>query len=230
MTPDVLARLFRPFEQADGSTTRQYGGTGLGLTISRQLAVLLGGDIEVTSRPGEGTKFRITVEAGATAGEPRLATWPGAAGTATTAQRAVAADLHGLRVLVAEDGPDNQVLLGHILKRAGCTFEIVGDGQRCVDRMIAPAAAYDVVLMDVQMPVMDGLTAATRLRQQGCGVPIVALTANAMVSDREACLAAGCDHFLTKPIDRRELLRVLASIRTPGESRSLPRPAGSPHA
>ncbi|MBL8756747.1 MAG: response regulator [Planctomycetes bacterium] len=209
MPASVLARLFQPFEQADVSTTRRYGGTGLGLAISRQLARLLGGDLVAASAVGHGSRFRLTVATGAVDGVPRA--------KSVRAEGVPAADtsrpLAGVTVLVVEDGPDNQRLLRHLLERAGCTIELVGNGQLCLDRMAAPAATFDVVLMDMQMPVMDGITATRALRQRGCRVPIVSLTANAMQADREACLAAGCDAFLTKPIDRKKLLATIAEWR-----------------
>lgn len=219
MTAEAMARLFRPFEQADVTTTREFGGTGLGLAIARQLAIALGGDIEVQSRPESGSTFRISIDPGVTQAAPQDPQ-SGREAAAAGSPGMVADALRGLRVLVVEDGPDNQRLLGHVLRRAGCTYEVVDNGLRCLERMAASPRDFDVVLMDVQMPVMDGLTATARLRQSGCTVPIVALTANAMMSDRQACLSAGCDHFLTKPIDRRELMRVLGGVRgtTPSAS------------
>jgi signal transduction histidine kinase/ActR/RegA family two-component response regulator len=218
MAPEVLARLFQPFEQADVSTTRRFGGTGLGLAISRQLARLLGGDIVASSVLGRGSTFRLSI----TAGKVAAMAAPAAAAPAATSSAATADDraLAGARVLLVEDGPDNQRLLRHLLERAGCRVEIAGDGQQCVDRCDGPVVPFDVVLMDMQMPVMDGLAATRVLRQRGVRLPIVALTANAMQADRDACLAAGCDAFLTKPIDRHLLLTTVARCRT-----GLPAPA-----
>jgi signal transduction histidine kinase/ActR/RegA family two-component response regulator len=209
MPANVLARLFQPFEQADVSTTRRYGGTGLGLAISRQLTRLLGGDLVAASAVGHGSRFRLTVATGPVAGVAR-----GTVGTAEPVPvRDTAKPLAGTRVLLVEDGPDNQRLLRHVLERAGCRLEIVGNGQACLDRMALPDAAFDVVLMDMQMPVMDGLTATRALRQRACAVPIVSLTANAMQSDRDRAFAAGCDAFLSKPIDRKQLFATIGEWR-----------------
>lgn len=213
MPPEVVQRLFRPFEQADLSTTRRFGGTGLGLAITRQLAQLLGGDVTVASQVGKGSTFRVTIATGPLQGVERVVTASELPQEVVVPAPASAPGVAGLRVLVVEDGRDNQRLIAHILQRAACVFETADNGQVCLDRLSAPDAAFDVVLMDVQMPVMDGLTATDHLRRRGCQVPIVALTANATPEDREACHAAGCDAFLTKPIDRRELMAVLASLR-----------------
>ena len=125
-----------------------------------------------------------------------------------------------MRVLLVEDGRDNQRLIVHVLQRAGCECEVVDNGQLCLDRMLAPGPSFDAVLMDLQMPVLDGITATRRLRAAGCRVPLVALTANAAAAVSDACLAAGCEHFLTKPIDRHELVRVLGSVRQGVDARS----------
>jgi signal transduction histidine kinase/CheY-like chemotaxis protein len=212
MSDAVLARLFQPFEQADVSITRRYGGTGLGLAISRQLANLLGGDLVATSVVGEGSKFSLQIATGPLAGVEMTRTAVLLPVPAAKAPR----QLDGTSVLLVEDGPDNQRLVRHVLERAGCRVEIVGNGQECLDRMAQPAAAFDVVLMDMQMPVMDGITATRTLRAGGCKVPILSLTANAMQVDRDAALAAGCDAFLTKPIDRKLLTATIAEWRGRG--------------
>lgn len=209
MSANVLARLFQPFEQADVSTTRRYGGTGLGLAISRQLARLLGGDLVATSEAGKGSRFTLTIATGVAEGSEG----PRSEAVATVPAAGEARPLAGTAVLLVEDGPDNQRLLRHLLERAGCRLEIVANGQECLDRMARADAAFDVVLMDMQMPVMDGLTATRALRERGSVVPIVALTANAMQADRDVALAAGCDAFLTKPIDRRLLLSTIQEWR-----------------
>lgn len=214
MSDEVVQRLFQLFEQADRSTTRRFGGTGLGLAITRQLARLLGGDVTATSRPGEGSTFCATIATGPVDGVARvtdIAELPPEPASVAPPQRGSVA---GMRVLIVEDGPDNQRLIGHILTRASCVTEAVDNGQACLDRIAAAGDAFDVVLMDMQMPVVDGLAATRTLRERGCRMPIVALTASAMEADRTACMAAGCDAFLTKPIDRHELLRVLATVGT----------------
>ncbi|MFY9343220.1 MAG: ATP-binding protein [Planctomycetota bacterium] len=225
MAPEVLARLFQPFEQADASTTRRYGGTGLGLAISRQLARLLGGDIVVQSEVGKGTRFLVTLPAEPLAGVPRVLALPEAA---PSPERSAGPQrdprLADARVLLVEDGPDNQRLIRHVLERAGCRVEVAGNGQECLDRLAAGGAPFDLVLMDMQMPVMDGLTATRLLRQRSFDLPIVALTANAMQDDRAACFAAGCDAFLSKPIDRPRLFSTIGQLVAARDRTAAPRP------
>ncbi|MDX1946276.1 MAG: ammonium transporter [Pirellulaceae bacterium] len=224
MTSEQLARLFQPFVQADSSTTRKFGGTGLGLTISHRLAQLLDGHIEVNSQPGEGSTFRVLLPCGPLAGVA-LVERPGeaTAAVATAPPRKLEIKLAS-RVLLAEDGPDNQRLISHLLRKAGATVTVADNGQQAVDLALAawrgprgtgdPDQPFDVILMDIQMPVLDGCQATARLREEGYPLPIVALTANAMREDRERCLAAGCDDFATKPIDRTVLLSTVSRWST----------------
>ncbi len=212
LTADQIGRLFRPFTQADASTTREYGGTGLGLAISRRLARMLGGDITVESQPGEGSTFSVTITTGPLEGVARVdhaaRSVPPESGTPA---RPPVVELTG-RVLLVEDGPDNQRLVAYLLERAGAVVTIAANGLLACEQAFAAADAgrpFDLILMDVQMPVMDGYEATRRLRAAGYRGPIVALTAHAMDSDRAQCLAAGCDGFLTKPIDRDRLLGAL---------------------
>ena len=216
MSDEQMARLFKAFSQADNSTTRKFGGTGLGLAISRRLARMLGGDIGVTSRLGEGSEFTLEIHTP----PPSLDTpWIDevqynasrrARIAGPEAPEAVRLDC---RILLAEDGPDNQRLISFILSRAGAEVTIADNGKVAVElamRQFESEQPFDVVLMDIQMPVLDGAEAVRLLRGQGYHAPIIALTANAMSRDREDCIAAGCDDYATKPIDRDELLQLVA--------------------
>ena len=224
MTTEQLARLFRPFTQADSTTTRQFGGTGLGLTICKRFAELMGGDIFVQSTPGVGSAFTVVLPAHAAMNivsivEPTEVA-PAPSTTATPAPAAVepAATRPGsevalpYRILVAEDGPDNQRLIQFILKKAGAQVQLVENGQLAIDAVEAAVKeqqSFDVVLMDMSMPVLDGYGAARELRNRGHQIPIIALTAHAMSSDRDKCLAAGCNDYATKPLNRPVLLDII---------------------
>ena len=218
MTEEQVAGLFQPFTQADASTTRQFGGTGLGLTISKRLAERLGGNLRVVeTKPGVGTRFRVTVHTGPLDGvkmldDPRSATVFASEATTKPSGPAPTGRLD-CRILLAEDGPDNQRLIAHVLKKAGAHVTVVENGKLAVDAALAACdegAAFDVILMDMQMPVMDGYEATGLLRQKGYAEPIIALTAHAMAGDREKCVQAGCDDYATKPVDRGALIRQVA--------------------
>ncbi len=217
MTAEQLASIFRPFSQADTSTTRLFGGTGLGLTISKRLADMLGGDITGQSTPGKGSSFLITVETGPLQGVRMLDSVNEVIHTADKEPKETTMDsdtpLSG-RVLLAEDGLDNQRLIAFLLRRRGATVEVAENGQIAVEKVLQATEAgeqFDCILMDMQMPVLDGYGATQKLRQIGCRTPIVALTAHAMRGDRERCLRAGCTEYLTKPIDRGQLLQVVSA-------------------
>ena len=205
---DKLEAIFAAFRQADGSTTREYGGTGLGLSICRRIAELMGGRVWAESRPGQGSIFHFTArlepaEEAATAPAPV----PAAAAVATTSTDAAS---RTARVLLAEDNPVNRRLAETLLTRAGCTVTTATTGRQAVDLFMGSPAGFDLILMDVQMPEMDGLAATAELRARGCTtVPIVAMTAGALQGDRERCLAAGMNDYLAKPVRRENLLAVL---------------------
>ena len=209
MTAQQLSRLFEPFTQADVSTTRKFGGTGLGLTISRKLARLLGGDIEVTSEAGSGSTFSFTIDGGPRLGVPLVHNLtadqlPSGVDTSGPSEEM---QLTG-RVLLAEDGEDNRDLIASHLRRAGLEVMIAGTGRLAVEA--ANAEHFDLVLMDMQMPELDGYGAARALRDAGFKIPIIALTAHAMPEDRVKCLDAGCTEYLSKPISRLHLIRTLS--------------------
>jgi CheY-like chemotaxis protein len=209
MTAEQVDKLFQAFTQADTSMARRYGGSGLGLVICKRLANMLGGDVSVIrSIPGVGTHFRATLDAGP------IFNGRGTAQRATPRQTKPEPNtgVAGCRILLAEDAPDNQRLLTFILKKAGASVTIAGNGQLAVDAVLAATKRdepFDVILMDMQMPVMDGYTATTTLRQRGYTGGIIALTAHAMSGDRQKCLEAGCDDYTTKPVDRNLLVELI---------------------
>ena len=213
MTAEQISRLFQPFTQADTSTTREYGGTGLGLAISKRLAGELGGDIEVRSTPGEGSTFTLIIRTGPLTGiefidKPTETFQP----TALPDDSVAPLESLDCRVLLAEDGLDNQRLIRTLLEKAGAKIEVVDNGRLACQLALNALDAgnpFDVILMDMQMPVMDGYKATATLREAGYTGPIIALTAHAMSSDREKCLNAGCDDHVIKPVDRRTLISVV---------------------
>ena len=200
---DVLARLFEPFTQADTSTTRRFGGTGLGLSIVKQLAELMGGEFGVHSTPGLGSEFWVILPLAASSGpETPPAALP--ARPHASAERRLAR----ARVLVVDDSAVNLEVCQHILEREGAEVDLARDGREAVERLRAEPGSFDLVLMDVHMPVLDGIDAARLIRGELglAALPVIALTASALVAERERVLASGMDDFLTKPFDTEALV------------------------
>ena len=211
IAPEDVERLCQPFTQLDSSMSRRHSGTGLGLAISRRMTELMGGSLTIQSQPGEGNTFTLTIPTGSLEGIEMLADVSEAVLDVRGPAREsgpVLRLLGGVRVLLAEDGPDNQRLISTVLRKANATVEVVENGRLAVDAALAEP--FDVILMDMQMPEMDGYDAATLLREKGYGGPVLALTAHALLEDRQRCLDAGCDDYLTKPIDRAGLIAAVA--------------------
>jgi len=206
---DKMESIFKDFEQADSATTRRYGGTGLGLSLSRSLAKLLGGNISVVSTLGKGSRFTATISTGRLGDIVLINREEDLAGITTQAAVTKLPQINFVtgNILLVEDTELNQILFSTLLKRMGATITIVENGKLAVDEALSNN--YDLVLMDIQMPVMDGLEATQLLRKQGYNKPIVALTANAMKEDREQCISAGCDDFVAKPINREQLSNIV---------------------
>jgi PAS domain S-box-containing protein len=204
-----IEAIFGPFEQADGSITRRFGGTGLGLAISRSIAQGLGGEITVESWPGRGSVFRVTLESGPL-DNVRLLDSPPTEALTLGGQRGpdAATNLASARVLLVEDGETNRQLIRCVLEEAGAVVVCAENGQEGLEAV--EGDRFDLVLMDMQMPVMDGYTATQRLREAGCRLPIIALTAHAMRGDKEKCFEAGCSGYLPKPINIDTLLHTVA--------------------
>jgi signal transduction histidine kinase len=199
---DIKDELFNEFTQADGSTTRQYGGTGLGLAIVRQLVEMMHGQFGVESVPGEGSTFwlRITLPVG----EAQVATQ-----SSSSEQQAVKGLLHG-HVLLVEDNPINQMVAQKMLEKIGIESTLAGDGQEALNKL--EQGRFDAVLMDCQMPVMDGFEATRRIRAQSAllSLPVIAMTANVMEGDREKCIEAGMNDYIGKPVVEADLKKTLA--------------------
>ncbi|MFN3152960.1 CHASE domain-containing protein [Bremerella sp.] len=223
MNDEQQQRLFQAFVQADNSTARRFGGTGLGLRISKRLAQMLGGDIAVTSEPDVGSVFCVSLKLE----KINESNWLTPDEASTTTTKKVEVDdspkqpveaLKGMRILLAEDGPDNVRLISFHLRKAGAEVTTVENGKLTIEQLtkdgtvdgpLEEPARFDLILTDMQMPEMDGYQSTSRLRDKGCTLPVVALTAHAMAGDLQKCLDAGCTDYTTKPIDRKRLIEVL---------------------
>jgi PAS domain S-box-containing protein len=224
LADDQIARLFQPFEQADKSMNRKFGGTGLGLRISKRLAKILGGDITVSCTLGSGCVFSASIATGSLidvdlmsylASTNEIESVVSKAEVPQISAASNPSALTGLRILLVEDGPDNQRLIAFHLRKAGATVDILENGKQAVESFTRDGTVngplnlvhrVDLVLMDMQMPEMDGYEATRILREKGCLLPILALTAHAMDIDEAKCLAAGCNIRLTKPVDKKRLI------------------------
>jgi len=229
LSQEQIDKSFGAFEQADLTVTRKYGGTGLGLRISKHLTQLLGGDITIQSIFGIGSTFTATVATGLLDSVPTLSQIlkNTALGEQPQCQECYGSDLAisnvsqlplaDLRILLAEDGTDNQRLISYILRKAGAEVQIAENGKVAIEMLtidgtlespLQTPCSFDLLLSDMQMPVMDGYEAASWLRNKGSTIPIVALTAHAMSSELDLCISVGCNAYATKPIDKVKLIEV----------------------
>ena len=210
LSEESRQRLFAPFSQADSSITRRFGGTGLGLALSRELVRLMGGEIWCESELGQGASFHFTIQLELDRGaEQRRQAEAARTPSAGERKAAVAERLRGMRILLAEDNDLNQLLVKELLNKVGLTARVASDGQEALDFL--DRESFDLVLMDVQMPVMDGLTATRKIREQERfrNLPVIAMTAHAMTGDRQRTLEAGMNEHLTKPITPKDLFACL---------------------
>jgi len=211
--PALAENLFAPFSQADTSVARQHGGTGLGLTIARRLARLMGGDVTLAwTEPGQGSRFRLELPLVPAAGASEVSSLENLPAKSRTSAASNAAVLSG-RILLAEDSLVNQRLILFHLRKAGADADVAENGLialEMLDEAAANGRPYDLLVTDMQMPEMDGYELARSLRQRGSTLPIIALTAHAMAEDRQKCIDAGCNDYASKPIHKTALLETCA--------------------
>jgi CheY-like chemotaxis protein len=222
MSPDEVGGLFQPFRQAATSQVRGFGGTGLGLAISQRLAHKLGGAVSVRSAAGAGSTFTLTVAAGPWDGQPYVApdldAGAKAAGPVEAAPTPAAPPRLACRLLLAEDNRDNQRVISLRLTMAGADVTLASNGSAAIELTLDArdrGRPFDVILMDMQMPVLDGYEATRLLRAEGVTTPIFALTAHAMSDEKTECLRLGCDEFISKPIDWKTLIESIEARLKP---------------
>jgi PAS domain S-box-containing protein len=206
MTEEQQRNLFHPFTQGDSSVTKVYGGTGLGLAITKRLVAALGGTIAVESLSGRGSTFAVTIPVPVVSGS----SYGAATAQDTRGVTRLLAEKMAARVLICEDQPEIRRLMGYFIEEAGGRVTLIGSGEAAVDVVQQAADDFDLVLLDIQMPRLDGYEVARQIRQLGFRKPVIAVTAAAMPSDRQKCLDAGCDDYLPKPIEVEELLSMIA--------------------
>ncbi len=207
ISKDKQEEIFETFVQADNSTSREFGGTGLGLAISKRLAELLGGQLTMTSEVGKGSVFSLTIPAGVDVTKQPFMDRHNITSRIEAGMDEVKQAKFSGHILVAEDARTNQVLIKSLLKRLGLKVTIAEDGNQAVQEVLTEQ--YDLIFMDIEMPNMNGYEATKAIRKEGLKTPIITLTAYAMKGDDKKCLAAGCDDYISKPIEDKKLLQVL---------------------
>ncbi len=207
--PESAQRLFEPFRQADDSTSRRYGGSGLGLVLSKRLASALGGDVQLTeSIPGKGSIFTITIDSGLSDKRPQITKQKNAM---TETRQRDSQPLVGMKVLLVDDSSDNQILISIILETAGAEVDSAGGGEQAIKK--ASPGAYDIVLMDLQMPGIDGFMATREIRRRGFEGPILALTAHGFAEVKDRCFENGLVEHIIKPVDPDLLVECLLKYK-----------------
>ncbi len=218
ISPEKQKKVFESFVQADGSDTRKYGGTGLGLTITKQLAVLLGGQITMTSEEGKGSVFALEIPTGLDPTKQPFLDRHNIADHTNFGRGYIQQSEYSGHVLVAEDDRINQILIKSLLQKMGLEITVVDDGKQAVQKALEKQ--FDLIFMDIQMPNMNGFEATKILKAGKISAPIIALTAYAMEGDKGKCIKAGCDDYLIKPIDRKKLLELIGKY-LPEKSREV---------